>query len=223
MSSVVKIDSDILKLMSGSTITLLLTAFAVVIIAITVHEFMHGLVGYLLGDDTAAKAGRLSLNPLAHIDPVTTILLPVVLVLFRLPPFGAAKPVPIDSNKLKYDEFGMALVAAAGPLSNFALACLGGVILRFTGSIGAGVWATWWGLFISINVGFFVFNMIPFPPLDGSRILYAFAPDALRRIMAQIEAWGFVALIIFMFFVFQFLSSALLSIDKSIIGWVVGV
>ena len=167
----------------------------VIAISITVHEFMHGFTSNALGDDTAKQSGRLTLNPIKHIDPFTTVLLPIVLILSHLPPFGAAKPVPFNPNKLKYDEFGAAIVAIAGPLSNLVLAIFGGVVIRLTGTMNSSLWVTWWWLFIAINIGFFIFNLIPFPPLDGSRVLYAFCPRANQKIMMQIENLGFFAII----------------------------
>lgn len=210
------------KGMSNNALVLIIISLIVVIIAITVHEFMHGLTGYWLGDDTAMRSGRLSLNPLAHIDPFTTVALPIILVLLRLPPFGAARPVPIDTRKLRYDEFGMAMVAVAGPISNLLLAIIGGVVLRVTGAMDSTIWVTWWLLFISINIGFFVFNLIPFPPLDGSRILYAFAPEPLQKIMIQIESFGFMAIVVFMFLIFPLVSPILQSANQSIINLVIG-
>ena len=126
-------------------------------ISLTVHEFMHGYVSNWLGDDTAKLSGRLSLNPLKHIDPFMTVLLPIVLVLLHLPPFGAAKPVPFNPLKLKYDEFGAALVGLAGPASNFVLALIGGVVVRSVGTLNSEVWVTWWYLFVAINIGFLYF------------------------------------------------------------------
>ena len=113
-------------------ITTLIYAIPALLIAISLHEMMHSVVGYWLGDDTAKMMGRISFNPLHHIDPITTVALPIFLVLLGLPPFAAAKPVPVNFARLKYEEFGMALVGLAGPLTNLLLAMVFAMVLKFT-------------------------------------------------------------------------------------------
>lgn len=161
----------------------------IILISVILHEIMHGYIAKLLGDTTAEEEGRLTLNPIPHIDPITTLALPIILAITGQPIFGAAKPVPVIRQRLKWDEFGMALVAIAGPLTNLLLAILGGLILRTTG-INDVYWTTWWLYFVQVNIGFFIFNLIPLPPLDGSRVLYAFAPGPVQRIMDQLEPYG---------------------------------
>lgn len=209
-------------MISNNMVLIAVLSILVIAISITVHEFMHGFTSNALGDDTAKQSGRLTLNPLKHIDPFTTVLLPIVLILSHLPPFGAAKPVPFNPNKLKYDEFGAAIVAIAGPLSNLALAIFGGVVIRLTGTMNSNLWVTWWWLFIAINIGFFIFNLIPFPPLDGSRVLYAFSPEPIQKLMMQIENLGFFAIIAFMLLIFPLLSSFLGRIDENLIKMIIG-
>lgn len=169
-----------------------------IILSMTFHEAMHAFVGHWLGDDTAYNEGRLTLNPLSHIDPIGTVLLPLVLFVMGLPPFGAAKPVPFNPYKVRGGEWGAALVGLAGPITNLVLAALAAIILGLTN----GWLAQFWVLFISVNISFFVFNMIPFPPLDGSRVLYAIAPDSIRSIMRGIEGLGLIGIVAFMFLLF---------------------
>ena len=174
---------------TGFPIGDIVTILICLIVAITIHEFMHAYVGYKLGDDTALVHGRLSFNPLNHIDPLMTIALPAITLLLFQFPFLAAKPVPFDPRNVRYGEYGAALLAAAGPLSNLALAFLSALALRYI-ELGPAVGHVVL-FFAQLNVALFIFNLIPIPPLDGSRVLYAFAPEALQNIMRQIEPIGF--------------------------------
>ncbi len=161
---------------------------AIVLLSMTVHEAMHAYTSYWLGDDTAKAQGRLTLNPVAHIDPFLTLLLPVMLAILGLPIFGGAKPVPFNPYRVRYGEFGAALVGVAGPLTNLliALICFGAfVAFGPVSAIGQGLL-----LAVYINLGFFIFNMLPIPPLDGSRLLYALAPDSVRRVFEMVERQG---------------------------------
>ena len=176
-------------------ITYLIIVLVTILLSMTLHEAMHAFMGYFLGDDTAKSQGRLSLNPIKHIDPIMTIALPLFLAVMGGPIFGGAKPVPFNPHKVRYGEWGAALVAIAGPLTNlliafvvFGVGVLSGVITS------AGVEATLAGQIVitavSVNLGFFVFNILPIPPLDGSRVLYALAPDPVRAGMEYIERYG---------------------------------
>jgi Zn-dependent protease len=162
----------------------------------TLHEAMHAFTSFWLGDDTAKAQGRLTLNPIKHIDPFLTILLPVILALIPgAPIFGGAKPVPFNPNRVRGGEWGAALVAVAGPLTNLLIAFIFCGIGVVSGVISAeGVQVSLTGKIIitgvSVNLGFFVFNMLPIPPLDGSRVLYALAPEFVRRGMEAIERMG---------------------------------
>ncbi|HVV66648.1 MAG TPA: site-2 protease family protein [Candidatus Saccharimonadales bacterium] len=159
-----------------------------IIISLVIHEFMHAYVGHLLGDTTAESEGRLTLNPLSHIDPFMTVILPIITIFTFGVPVLAAKPVPFNPDRVKYDEFGAALIAAAGPLTNLVLAIIGALIFRY--SSGVGTMADFLSVFVTLNVALFVFNFIPIPPLDGSRVLYAFAPEPVQDVMRMIEPYG---------------------------------
>ncbi len=189
------------------------------LVSLGLHEAMHAYVAHALGDDTAEREGRLSVNPLKHIDLFTTILLPTVLLLMGLPPILAAKPVPFDPGAVRYGEYGIALVGLAGPLTNLALAAAAAI------TAGLGIFGVealeYVRLFIWINVGIFVFNMIPIPPLDGSRLLYAFAPEPVQEFMARIEQFG-ILLIIGLFILFSpVLGPILLNIDQAIVHFLI--
>lgn len=166
--------------------------FAVLVISITIHEAMHAFTSFWLGDDTAEREGRITLNPIKHIDPFLTLLLPAItLLLFQLPVL-AAKPVPFNPYRVRFDEFGAAMVGIVGPFTNLLLAAAGAGILKlFGGDLGElGLKVV--SIVIILNVALFVFNMIPIPPLDGSRLVYALAPESLQRVMASLEQFGIV-------------------------------
>ena len=196
----------------------LLVVLVSIIISMAIHEATHAFTAHWLGDTTAQDEGRLTLNPLKHVDVMTTVLLPMVLIIVGLPPIFAAKPVPFDPDRLRYGEFGMALVGVSGPLTNLALAGLAGLAFHVWGAdFGQNFYNTLI-LFTQVNIAFFVFNMIPFPPLDGSRLLYAFAPEPLQDLMRQIEGFGFLGVLVFILLVFQFISGPLLGIENFFIN-----
>jgi Zn-dependent protease len=178
----------------------------IILLSMTLHEAMHAFVSYWLGDDTAKREGRLTLNPLKHIDPFLTIILPVGLAILGGPIFGGAKPVPFRPDRVKWDDWGAALVAIAGPLTNLVLAFIGfGVWVLVGMPSGAETLGFVLLTFVSVNLGFFLFNIIPIPPLDGSRVLYAFAPEPVRVAMQYIERYG-----IFLVFAIVLLAGSLL-------------
>lgn len=191
----------------GNTAVTLVVALATILVSMTLHEVMHGLIAYLLGDDTAKLKGRLTLNPIKHIDPFMTILLPIILALTPgAPIFGGAKPVPFNPARLRYDEWGAAMVAAAGPATNLVLAFILFGVFTLVGGMDAGFAGSVLLLAVQVNLGFFIFNMLPIPPLDGSRVLYALAPEFARRGMEIIERFG-----IFVIFAIVLLASPLIS------------
>jgi Zn-dependent protease len=173
-----------------------------VLIAITFHEAAHGFVARFLGDETASRLGRVSLNPLRHIDPFGTILLPALLLLARSPfLFGYAKPVPVNFRALRNPRYGMVLVAAAGPAMNIGLATVAGLCFHLIVYLPVTV-AQWVALNLKnaliINVILAVFNLFPLPPLDGGRIAVGLLPNVLGKQLARLERYGMTILIGFL-------------------------
>ncbi len=190
--------------------TYIIVVIGVILFSMTLHEALHGFMAYWLGDDTAKHSGRLTLNPIKHIDPFMTIILPIILAISGAPIFGGAKPVPFNPTRLKWGEWGSALVALAGPLTNFILAFIGFAALVAVNPPDGSLASMIMSVFVIVNLGFFVFNMIPIPPLDGSRVLYALAPDFARRGMEAIERFG----ILFIF--------AIVLVASPVIGQIMG-
>lgn len=201
-------------MLPGLTIADLGVFIITLLVSLGVHEAMHAFVAHRLGDDTAVEEGRLTLNPLKHIDFFTTILLPVGMLIVGLPPILIAKPVPFDPRQVRFGEYGAALVALAGPLSNLALATVAALLLR-SGIIGMAM-ADEVILFMSVNIMLFIFNMLPLPPLDGSRLFYAFAPEPVQKVMYAIESLGFLPLILILLILSPVLSPVLSNIREAI-------
>ena len=172
----------------------ILISLVVFFIAIVVHEFSHAFVAYKRGDMTAARSGRLTLNPLAHIDPFGTVLLPILLIALRSPVlFGWAKPVPINFAALKSPKTDMIWVGLAGPAANLLVALIATLALK-TGLRDSSGFVIVLGQLILINVVLAVFNLVPLPPLDGSRIIMGLLPRPLAIRYAMIEPYGFIIL-----------------------------
>ncbi len=190
-------------------VNLLITVPAL-LIAITVHEFSHALAAYHMGDTTAADQGRLSLNPLDHLDPIGTLML----VLFR---FGWAKPVPINPYRFKNFKKGVILVSLAGPASNLLMALTGSLLARFLIPLGISVLTDFLLIFIFINVALAVFNLLPIPPLDGSRLLTVLIPPKYNHISVFLERYGFFILIGFMMFFWSYFAPIVFRISQFLI------
>jgi len=175
----------------------------VLIASLSVHEAAHAWTANRLGDPTARHLGRLSINPAVHIDPIGTLLFPLIAMLTNLPLIGWAKPVPVDSRYLKHPKRDFAIIAAAGPISNLLMATAGAIILALIpdsapGDIaGRALAAPLQDLFrgfVIINVLLAVFNMIPVPPLDGGNVLLGILPHAGARLVEQLRPYGFLIL-----------------------------
>lgn len=167
--------------------------------AVVIHEYAHGLVASLRGDRTAQYAGRLTLNPLAHIDPLGTILLPILLLATRSPViFGWAKPVPINYWGLKNPKRDIVLVGLAGPLANICLAAALSLILKFSAALPPFAVSLAYQAIV-VNIVLAVFNLMPIPPLDGSRVAVGLLPSSAARVYAAIEPYGFIILFILLY------------------------
>lgn len=181
------------------------TSALAVFVAIIAHEIAHGFVAKSLGDNTADKAGRLSLNPIKHIDLFGTILLPILLFLAKTGfIFGWAKPVPVDYSKLKNSRYSIILVASAGILMNFVLAILSSILLKLSLQISSptisGILSMFWLQMIFFNIVLAVFNLLPIPPLDGSKILLGWSNNSYIQKFLNSDRYGLI-FIIFLAFV----------------------
>lgn len=184
----------------------------VLIVSVVVHEFAHGYTAYLLGDNTARHSGRLTLNPLKHLDMFGSVILPLLLIIsnsgFLI---GWAKPVPYNPDNLRKGKYGKMLVAISGILTNIFIAVIFGLIIRFGGSLGLPPFASAPDLpfykisimIVTMNLVLALFNLIPIPPLDGSKVLFSFLPARYRHIENILEKWGFVILLFFLFFIWS--------------------
>jgi Zn-dependent protease len=178
----------------------------ILIMSIVIHEVSHGFMAEYFGDKTARYAGRLTLNPLKHLDLFGSIIVPLITYYLFGFPFGWAKPVPYNPNNLSNRKWGTIWVAAAGILANFSIAIIFGIIIRSTSglALSAGFYFIT-SIIVLVNLALGVFNLVPIPPLDGSKILFSSLPRSFDRMAIFFEQYGFVLLLIFIFFFSQYL------------------
>lgn len=202
--------------------TVFVFQIAILIFSVVIHEVSHGYAALILGDHTAEQEGRLTLNPLKHIDPFGSVFLPVMSYLFGGFIFGWAKPVPYNPYNLRNQKWGPAIVGAAGPAANLSLAVAFGLVVRF---LPGGVMGEFAANFVSIaaaiallNIVLALFNLVPIPPLDGSKVLFAVLPYRWRGIQFFLEQYGFIMLLAFVFFFSSWLSPVVALIFRLITG-----
>jgi Zn-dependent protease len=196
-------------------------SFIVLIISVILHEVSHGYMAEYLGDPTARILGRLTLNPIPHIDPIGSVLLPLLFVVSGSPVvFGWAKPVPYDPRNIRgvvwKERYGGAIVAAAGPAVNIFLAIVFGILIR-VGSFDATM-VQFFLIVVLINISLAVFNLIPIPPLDGHHVLSALLPYSIRQKYLELSRYSFILMFVVAFVLWQFVSPIVLIITRFITG-----
>lgn len=199
-----------------------LFSIALLILSVVVHEVCHGYAALKLGDPTAKYAGRLTLNPLKHLDPIGSVLVPLILSI--IPPhmvFGWAKPVPVNPYNLKDQRWGEVLVAAAGPASNLGIALVFGLMIRWNEAFSflPPSFFTLAASLVFINLMLTVFNLVPIPPLDGSKILFGLFPRHSFGLQNWIERYSLVLFLVFIFFLWEFVSPIIVFLFRLITGF----
>ncbi len=184
---------------------LVITIFSLIVLlfSVIIHELAHGYVAFSLGDPTAKYAGRLTLNPLKHLDPFGSVILPLLLLFATAgqgPIFGWAKPVPINPYNFKDQKWGVLKVAISGPATNFGIAIIFGLIIRIANLPQTVPFVEMLGIITIYNFLWGIFNLVPIPPLDGSWILFRFLPDSWNRAKMFLQQYGLFILIFFIFF-----------------------
>jgi len=197
---------------------------AILIMSVVIHEVSHGFIAEYFGDDTARNAGRLTLNPIKHLDLFGSIILPTVLILSKAGfLFGWAKPVPYNPNNLSNKKWGMIAVASAGVLANFFIAIIFGIIIRLAPSFLPNSVLTTGFYFITsaiviVNLALGIFNLVPIPPLDGSKILFSFLPESAFSFIMAYEQYSLILLLVFIVFFSNYLSPILTFLFHLITG-----
>ncbi len=186
-----------------SDATLAIFQIIVLIFSAIIHEYMHGWMADRLGDPTARDAGRLTLNPIPHIDPVGSILMPALMIFAKFPfVFGWAKPVPFNPYNLRDQKWGVSKVAVAGALGNLITAVFFGLLLRFLTSASS-AFVTMLAIIVYINLLLAVFNLVPIPPIDGSKVILPLLPYSWQQRFYEMERYGFILVILFVYLGFK--------------------
>jgi Zn-dependent protease len=202
---------------------ILIFQLAVLLFSVMVHEVSHGVVAHALGDDTAKETGRLTLNPLKHLDPFGSVILPLMLFLTSGGSliFGWAKPVPYNPYRLKNPGLGAALIGVAGPITNFLLAIIFSVLIRVIISTGIGSLmplVLFFNIIVFLNVLLGIFNLVPIPPLDGSRLVLWLIPDRYLRFKILLEQYGLLILLFFIFWGFRLIFPIIQAVYLFLVG-----
>jgi len=194
----------------------------VLIFSVIIHEISHGYIALYLGDDTALRAGRLTLNPLKHLDIFGSFLVPIFLIVAGGPVFGWAKPVPYDPRFLKEPKKAAGLIALAGPLSNLFVASIFAILVRILTQVSVGAITPqlflFFNIIVQINIALALFNLIPIPPLDGSGILFSFLPSSAYKIESFLRRYGFFILLLLIFSNISFLGEVIFGLYKLFVG-----
>lgn len=201
----------------------------VLIMSVMIHEVAHGYSAYLLGDNTAQLSGRLTLNPLKHLDPFGSVILPLLLIIMNAGfVIGWARPVPYNPANLRKGKMGNLIVAISGIAANLLLALIFGLLIRFGPSLGLPLYNfnpallnpfyKIASIIVIVNLVLALFNIIPIPPLDGSKVLFSFLPTKLLYIENFLEKWGMILLLLFVFFLWSFVSPVIFTVFQLITG-----
>lgn len=194
-------------------------SLAILIMSVVIHEVSHGAMANWLGDPTARYLGRLTLNPAKHIDPVGSVIVPIASYLLGGVIFGWAKPVPYNPYNLRDQKWGPALVAAAGPGANLTLAVIFALVIRYGVAFGLpSAFFDMASVIVIVNLVLAIFNLVPIPPLDGSKILYALLPQSLYWLEEYLEQYGWMILILFIFFFWSALSPVVYFLFRLLVG-----
>ena len=191
---------------------------AVLIMSVVIHEVSHGYAASFLGDQTARYQGRLTLNPIKHLDFMGSFIVPSIAYFLGGFIFGWAKPVPYNPYNLRPGRWSEATVAVAGPTSNIAIALIFGLLLRVGVNLTNPAFIQITSVIVLINIILAIFNLVPIPPLDGSKILFAFFPDKLFQIRGFFEKYGLILVLFFIFFLWQFIFPVIIWLFQLITG-----